>query len=837
VFTSDIRHNRKVEEGTFKPYDLSGDIYEITNFQSEVMYGANIHYSRPVFCADKDGISIIRSENENLYEQNYDDDFDHFCGEVDFRFQSKLSHKYSLYRICKKHSKISRKLHHQHHQSLPEKVKLWKFQFSIKKFETKFFGILTTWGLAQMGIDMVEAKLPDNIMVTQSFYLSTINRLEIHYEKIISELHRNIRYESFYSFLIDNYISFIFFFSTVLLCILYSNKNKFNSTKEDKLGKKEKNKLTVLRPFLFGSFIHFSLSHYSLNILDLFYWLFINGITIITSLYYYIDDLVSLKTFFLIYIPILLLVRYVFYLTTFIHPLFKFNWLLPSKFEENPNGLLTISKNPYPEDPDPENTLLLCASGTEGDIRPMKYYARMAAWLGVKTHLWIVEVGTQAMLDDLKCGNLLKFLPSFGDLKLSHLHYYKAVFQPHCENIHATIYSLSPPPQYIECHDLTSNAHGIYWILGKLTEGLTYVFNPHFYIGNLKHCSLPRSTDGYTLLGNHQQGPNGKKIGWLCGSDRPEVIPQEIRDKYEQIVVPYHPSVFKEYSKVYCHGGAGSVQTLTAYGCEVVICDPFLDRKYIKAVDGHIDLRDDYYVPSWLPFLGFLVLNGFDCKYKLLHPFAILGYLRSASNRTLRQAILIIGRMYTFLYCLYYYHHMLIAMVLSVPYLIDIVSSPRTVLFRRALLYGLWEYPIIACLTGRFSLILFVFAFFNISEKFLNDLLNWKRNRTSIIITKVDGFPMPFGHMTGQDNTNGEQFEGLFTDLSGFYNDFAFIAHPFKAINKDKIVIPVPFSPWFMKKVASRIKKGKYTAFFNCHTFILESIAPSSIFFIVYYPL
>jgi len=48
VCTTDVEHDKKVQQGCRKPFDLTGYFWEVSGELSQLAYGLNIHYSRPV---------------------------------------------------------------------------------------------------------------------------------------------------------------------------------------------------------------------------------------------------------------------------------------------------------------------------------------------------------------------------------------------------------------------------------------------------------------------------------------------------------------------------------------------------------------------------------------------------------------------------------------------------------------------------------------------------------------------------------------------------------------------------------------------------------------------
>jgi hypothetical protein len=245
------------------------------------------------------------------------------------------------------------------------------------------------------------------------------------------------------------------------------------------------------------------------------------------------------------------------------------------------------------------------------------------------------------------------------------------------------------------------------------------------------------------------------------------------------------------------------MQSIAICGAIPHVWDASLDRVYhlCDPTSKETDLRPYICQPSVFPFIGYLQFAGFPLKLNMfVRYFCLLTYILSTRKRYLRIGLLIMARAYTFVYLLYYYHSYAIAAILSVPFFLDFLSSSRTARIRNAFLYGVWEYPILAAISGKYSFAFALLAVNNTIEKIFNEVQNWSTNRTSLIIHKQEGFMLPFGHFKLQDNQTGEQFEGLHTNINGFYEEFGWVCHGFKYFNGDSLEIPLPFSPFFFKR-------------------------------------
>jgi len=510
----------------------------------------------------------------------------------------------------------------------------------------------------------------------------------------------------------------------------------------------------------------------------------------------------------------------------------KFTKFLPNALfiqtdlQENPNGLLTISDTAHVEPYQPGEGLLIPTLGTRGDQVPMHWYGRLAAHLGVRTHIWNVHTATWDELVELQNGNPRSLIEGYVDLRLAAWQNYKYCFQPHVDPAGTGCsYSLSPPNTWI--HPIEYQKH-IKNLISQFLELLASTFTPSMIIGSLSGCDLPRSADGKTLL---RKIPNKGKPGsscWISGSAAKETIPVEIREDpaIVEIVQPYDWKVFSEYENVHTFGGAGTVQTIIACGAKPIIHNNLMDRNYRK-----IPQPTDFSQPSILPFIGLLQFQGFNPQVKpWIKPLALLSFFWSQRTRFITKNLIHIARLYSFVYMIFRFHYLSIALIISFPILLDYSQTVNGRKRFLQLLSSLYRFPILMCVNTWGSLIFALLAINQTFEKILFEINNWKKKRTSLLIRKVKNFPLPFGHFILRDNTNGDEFEGGFIGTHEFYNRFKWMAYPFRDWQGDYIEIPLPFIPAILKKMIENHQTRPYTAFFNCHTLVIQEAWDYSFF-------
>jgi hypothetical protein len=312
--------------------------------------------------------------------------------------------------------------------------------------------------------------------------------------------------------------------------------------------------------------------------------------------------------------------------------------------------------------------------------------------------------------------------------------------------------------------------------LAKFVSWLAYTFFPDWRIGCLPDAALPRSADGYSLI-ERRENTGEIEVGWCCGSADEKVIPAWIREKYPRITNSDHQNEFPKYKRIITHGGAGTEDMKGMCGVRRLsadVMDKDLDRDYIYS-EISSELHQNR---SPLPFVGMLIMAGFSLDIGWgLWILACLFYIYMRLGLLCVKGFSIVARVYLILLYCYSWMVPIILCVLSVPYLARASLLPKV---RNRWLIGarfVIQFPILVIWRTKLAVVLTFLALTDTIPKIVMEINNWSKKRTSLIIRKTHGFPLPFGHLTLRDNVSGRQFEGRFSDLEGFGEQFGWISN------------------------------------------------------------
>jgi len=503
--------------------------------------------------------------------------------------------------------------------------------------------------------------------------------------------------------------------------------------------------------------------------------------------------LINLYLSYLAPMGCLLFINPDFYLSLFIVSLYMFIFLIlisynllnaiyyrtinylfvPLRLPSNPGGLFSIGNEPYPATPiDPTTSLLIPCLGTHGDIKPLEYFGRVAAYFGIRTHLWIVHRANQFELDELKKGNLTVLLLPYLGLRSATTKGYKFIFNPHVSlGGNSSQYNMAPSTKWINPIKYTDTGKDT--IQSRLAKLLAYFNVADLHIGSLSDCDLPRSHDGQSLI-HRLPNENSGKEAYCVGSGSKNVIPLDIQQSCDEIKAPYHYSIFTKYSKVHVLGGAGTVQSVLACGAEPIIYDKLLDRDYHT-----MPTPNDITIPSLVPFL-YLLISNFDTSICLFYRlFIYFTSLFVIINKSYKLMLLWSLRVYTLYLIFMNYHLHIILIVLSCPFILEFsVSNKYVQQATRTSISILIKYPILGLLDRLtyFHLVALLssFAISNI----LNDVHSFYHTYSVIKIRRVKTFPLPYGHVSVHSLRSNETFEGRFLTYDAFNQPFkAFIGN------------------------------------------------------------
>lgn len=415
--------------------------------------------------------------------------------------------------------------------------------------------------------------------------------------------------------------------------------------------------------------------------------------------------------------------------------------------------------------------LLITTCGTRGDAVPVHFYARLAASFGVRTDVWNIKTATLAELDELKRGDFSSWLPSSVDMWLSEWRGYKFVFGPHIElGPSGENYFMGPSFKWIKDFRYSDS------YLSSFVSLLGRTFNPSWRIGSLSDCNLPRANYNGTDLLRSYPNKGVYEEGWVCGSADEHVIPEEIRNRCPRIPAGDHAKLFADYKHIHMHGGAGTVQTAIAAGCTYTIYDTYLDRDYHT-----LPTSEDFYQPSVLPFLGSLIWNGFSDD---IRPYLSTFWYYSAQAAYFWA---VRGKFYLVMADWFMRFYLVTAFLretftfwivlwLSVPTLFKVANSKPGRKYTVPVMRFIYRYPVFLAIKSALIPYVLYLIFMQVVQRISFEVNNWFKNRTSLIIRQVQGFPLPFGHMILVDNITGRTWEGLHVERDGFFEPFSWIS-------------------------------------------------------------
>jgi hypothetical protein len=213
--------------------------------------------------------------------------------------------------------------------------------------------------------------------------------------------------------------------------------------------------------------------------------------------------------------------------------------------------------------------------GSRGDIVPPRALAKHLSRMGVDVY-WMPlcsEDEGQQLLRDLESGHTLRgsavYLRAAATLAAATCTTVSITELP----MATATYSLQPPRSAIAMPRFAmGRAFDI--VMASFFGSSSASFNIGAYAGA---TWVPRSHDGETFLrvvSNTGQKPAG--LAWGSSS-----LPKPILPGVEDVPAGDHMELFRQYRKIYTHGGAGTVQTAAACGCVVEVCSDMLDRRYL----------------------------------------------------------------------------------------------------------------------------------------------------------------------------------------------------------------------------------------------------------------
>jgi len=481
----------------------------------------------------------------------------------------------------------------------------------------------------------------------------------------------------------------------------------------------------------------------------------------------------------------------------------------------------------FPEG-DPSEYLSIPTMGTRGDHVPLRFFGFLAMWLGVKVHMQTLQTASHRDLAELKQGKLWSLVPGYMANHFSRYLGFKAIFCPHVDLglPNATSYTMAPPFRYIEpIRYLTDeNKTTVPWInkvADWFAQQLALEFKPDWRIGCLKGCNLPRSLDGIRLVEKRTNFNTGK-TGWLSGSADPMTIPEEIRTTYERVPDGDHNEIFRHYDTIYMTGGAGAVQTAIACGCRPIVLDQSLDRIYHT-----MPTQKDFYQPSVLPYLGWLVKMGFKmtCPEWLTYVF-LLSYYSTQLHVILPFTLHVLFRIVLFVifganHFLFYF-----ALFLSFPTFIN--RNIRQFILRRDFmkmaLGALWKWPVVLIAPSWVVTCSALVICYTWWWQLTQDGLNMYTQRFEIVWEPVTRgkftFPFPWGHWLLRSNETNTIYEGKFVGTHEIGQPFR-LEQVKRELHPGHISFPCPFHEIYLLKGQ---EERPYGPSHNCTTVLLQGV-------------
>ncbi len=481
-----------------------------------------------------------------------------------------------------------------------------------------------------------------------------------------------------------------------------------------------------------------------------------------------------------------------------------------------------------------EDKLLIAEYGTHGDIIPIRYYSNLARHYNIPVDERVYNKMDNDDLEHLRVGDFIRFMPKQLHMATYKELEYKAAFIPHIEvggGDHS--YCLNPSKKFVndtKFVDDWSKVSTLNFLPALFATLTTKVVHHTWRIGAITDSNLPRSCDGKTLLKlktNHKTG----KIGWVSGSANENVIPKEIREKYERIPNGDHSEIFRNYDVIHCHGGAGTVQVIVASGAIPVIHDPTLDRDYHT-----LPTQEDFHQPSVAPFMGWLVWRGFNPTAPFFIKWIwVVSYLWSVKQTMIYDLILACVKL--FVIEEYFRHHwgLFLIVFFSVPLIFwrAIYKTENISTVIRMVIGGMWNFPLFCLLDSKFSFVVTCWCIKTAFARMLQDWSNVIDRHTEILFEPVNRqgleFPFPFGHYCVRDTKTGLIYEGHFTEPSqtlGSMFKFREIEREPKPGYKS---FPAPFSIYQAKKMVLMDNIPKpYGPQHHCATYVARLVGKRS---------
>nr|QED42922.1 ORF3 [Monilinia hypovirus A] len=449
-----------------------------------------------------------------------------------------------------------------------------------------------------------------------------------------------------------------------------------------------------------------------------------------------------------------------------------------------------------------DQTLLVVAYGTRGDIVPMEYIARVIQSMGIPVKFFVLRKITAEELRAIVSGHIWGRLREVVELMCMGKLGFKAVLSPQFTVPgNAASFELTP-------WEYTDPIQTGKWLENFLLNSFIKFKQPALKIGHVIGSNTPRSTDGWKRLRTNFVNGNLERIGWVAGSDGIEGVPEWIRS-YEQITDPDHAGkAFAGFTHVWCNGGQGIRQTLRARG--------IIDLCYAPGFDRTLTLPNEpefLHEPDFAAIVQTVEALGFQLDKSSKKSWSTT--LSSMMPRFDKYSWINLVRLVVFIHRLWSLVLPLSITVASVPEILALVRAGwfSVPMFALTMLY---RFPILTTFFGP-SAMFVLWALFQLGIQLSKTALS--RTQGTFLCVKFDKkFPY-VGHMSIRDLRRGEM---VHLEWQGNRRN---LVNPFRGMVRKvtgsrpsgELWIPVPINyPSVVRQLESTA--GRYSPWFNCHT-------------------
>jgi len=467
--------------------------------------------------------------------------------------------------------------------------------------------------------------------------------------------------------------------------------------------------------------------------------------------------------------------------------------------------------------------ILFGAQGTNGDIAPLKYAARVVAKFGVPTAFRVLKHDTSEDLRRVSRGEHWDHVPAYLNMQVLYRGGWTWCYGAFNNAPRTTNIQLGPSSKWVGPFNVANTT------LGILTKALMHTVVTEFSIGCLKDSNVGRSADGFNLLKDNRFKANHegrRSVGYVLGSDDllmndPKVKDAIARCGAEPIRDTDHVRAFQNYRRVLCHGGAGTMQTIIASGATAYNLSTDLDRDYHRPLEP-----TDFKQTTPLPLIV-------HCYWKAGKPIPInwLIYVfpdlcRIFSFRMLLWLTFNCIKLILVPQALFNWCYVLIFLVVQFQPFVNFMM-PSVLAFLTPILWFIHQNPVVLVYPWSAGPFLCLSCVYYLTFSLCEDvavLTSQKHCRYWmqfhwVNVGKKTRLP---GHVALYDTVTGQRWEGVFIRGVGAYKPFKGAARVQPRYHKDyAFEIPINLDPERIPKVEVA---GRYGPAFNCQTLVLEVV-------------